>query len=63
MIKILQRGDDVDEAYRRNISDAGQFDGVADEVDYVINNTHYAMDEDTVLTCLNEIVQRHAEHT
>lgn len=63
MIKILQRGDDVDEAYRRNISDVGQFDGVADEVDYVIDNTHYAMDEDMVLTYLNEIVRRHGEHT
>ena len=63
MIEILQRGDDVDEAYRRNISDVGQFDGVADEVDYVIDNTHYAMDEDMVLKYLNEIVSRHGEHT
>lgn len=42
LIKILQRGDDIEEAYRRSLSDVGQFDGIADEVDYVINNEGYA---------------------
>ena len=41
MIKILNRGDDIDEAYRRNISDVGQFDGFEDEADYIINNDNY----------------------
>ena len=41
MIKILQRGDDIDEAYRRNISDVGQFDGFSDEADYVLHNHEY----------------------
>lgn len=41
MIRILLRGDDIDEAYRRNISDVGQFDGFADEADYVIKNDCY----------------------
>lgn len=41
LIKILQRGDDIEEAYRRSLSDVGQFDGIADEVDYVINNEGY----------------------
>ena len=41
LIKILQRGDDIEEAYRRNLSDCGQFDGVEDEVDYVISNDGY----------------------
>lgn len=41
MIKILKRGDDIDEAYRRNISDVGQFDGFSDEADYVIDNECY----------------------
>lgn len=41
LIKILQRGDDIEEAYRRSLSDVGQFDGVADEVDFVINNAGY----------------------
>ena len=42
LIKILQRGDDIEEAYRRNLSDVGQFDGVEDEVDIEIGNSNYA---------------------
>ena len=41
LIKILQRGDSVEESYRRNLSDVGQFDGIDDEVDFVINNEGY----------------------
>lgn len=41
LIKILQRGDNIEEAYRRSLSDVGQFDGVADEVTYEINNIGY----------------------
>ena len=41
LIKILQRGDSIEEAYRRSLSDVGQFDGIEDEVDYVIHNNGY----------------------
>ena len=41
LIKILQRGDSIEEAYRRSLSDVGQFDGIADEVNYVIDNVGY----------------------
>ena len=41
LIKILQRGDNIEEAYRRSLSDVGQFDGIEDEVDYIINNDGY----------------------
>lgn len=41
LIKMLQRGDNIDEACRRSVSDVGQFDGVMDEVDVVINNDGY----------------------
>lgn len=41
MIKILQRGDNIDECYRRSTSDQGQFDGIEDEVDYILNNEGY----------------------
>ena len=41
LIKMLQRGDDVDEAIRRNQSDVGQFDGIEDEVDCVLCNVRY----------------------
>lgn len=41
LIKILQRGDNIEEAYRRSLSDVGQFDGIEDEVNFVINNDGY----------------------
>lgn len=41
LIKILQRGDDIEEAYRRNLSDVGQFDGIQDETDFMICNPNY----------------------
>ena len=37
----MRRGDDIDEVFRRSISDTGQFDGVSDEVDFVIENDGY----------------------
>lgn len=56
LIKILQRGDNIEEAYRRSLSDVGQFDGISDEVDYIISNENYtkSIDEMTkeVLTKL-----------
>lgn len=41
LIKILQRGDSIEESYRRNLSDVGMFDGIEDEVDFVIYNDGY----------------------
>lgn len=41
LIKLLQRGDSIEESYRRNVSDVGMFDGVEDEVNFVINNEGY----------------------
>ena len=38
LIRLLERGDNIDEAYRRNLTDVGQFDGIEDEVDYIIDN-------------------------
>lgn len=41
MIKMLQRGDEIEECYRRSLSDVGQFDGIQDEVDFIIYNDGY----------------------
>lgn len=41
LIKLLQRGDDIEECCRRSLSDVGQFDGIEDEVDHVIVNDNY----------------------
>ena len=53
LIKILQRGDNIEEAYRRSLSDVGQFDGIEDEVDYVIDNDGY---EKSIEKMTNEIL-------
>lgn len=41
MMKILQRGDDIEECYRRNLTDVGLFDGIEDEVDFILFNDGY----------------------
>lgn len=41
LIKMLQRLDNIEESYRRNVSDVGMFDGVEDEVDFVLGNADY----------------------
>lgn len=48
LIKILQRGDVIDEAVRRNQSDVGQYDGIEDEVDFVIENDNYMYSPQTL---------------
>lgn len=56
LIRALQRGDDIEEAYRRNLSDVGAFDAIRKEVNYVIDNEDYHMDRDMVMYCLENIV-------
>lgn len=55
LIKILQRGDNIEEAYRRSLSDVGQFDGISDEVDSVIYNPEYKKSPEEVA---EEIIKR-----
>lgn len=59
LIRLLKRGDDIDEACRRSCSDVGMFDGVEDEVDYVIkvNNDHYCMSAEEIADGINDIVK------
>ena len=54
LIKLLQRGDNVDEATRRSLSDVGMFDGIEDEVDFVIYNNGY---EKTIPEMTKEILR------
>lgn len=58
LIQLLKRGDDIEEAYRRSLSDVGQFDGVEDEVDIVINNPKY---KKSVENIVQEILQKKGE--
>lgn len=41
LIKILQRGDNIEESMRRSTHDEGQFNGIEDEVDFIVKNNDY----------------------
>lgn len=56
MIKILERGDDIEECYRRSLSDVGQFDGISDEVDFVINNDGYEKSPDEIAEYIVQVI-------
>jgi guanylate kinase len=45
MIRMLKRGDDIAEAIRRMYSDQGSFNGIEDEVDYIIENPDGKLDD------------------
>ena len=57
LIQMLNRGDEIEEAYRRNITDVGQFSGVESEVDFVIENHSYKNSEETTLAKLEECLK------
>lgn len=48
LIKLLNRGDNVEEAYRRSLSDVGMFDGIESEVDWTIYNDDYFINADVL---------------
>lgn len=54
LIKILQRGDEPDEAYRRNLSEVGQFDGVEGEVYLPIYNPGYERSVDEIVDFIHD---------
>lgn len=54
LIKILQRGDNPDEAYRRNLSEIGQFDGVEGEVHSFIYNPGYEKSVDEIVEFIHD---------
>ena len=56
MISILNRGDNIEEAYRRNLTDVGQFAGIEQEVDYVIDNPEYDLNPTQIAECIGTIV-------
>lgn len=61
LIKILQRGDNIDEAIRRNQSDVGQYDGIEDEVDYILENKEYKHTPDDMAWEVVKILQEQRE--
>ena len=60
LMKCLSRQDNIEEAYRRSLSDVGQFDGIADEVDYVLKNPNYGKTPEELITELTEMMRARA---
>ena len=57
LISTLNRGDDIEECYRRNLTDVGQFDQIDKEADYVIENINFHMNPEQTLRCLQAILK------
>lgn len=56
LVSILSRGDDIEEAYRRSLSDLGQFDGVENEVNCMIVNENHSADAETIAEVMLDII-------
>ncbi len=56
LIKVLERGDDIDEAIRRNQLDVVQYDGIEREVDFVLNNKGYICTPDGMAEWILETI-------
>lgn len=58
LIKALKRGDEINEVFRRYQSDVGMFDGVEDEIDYIIENDGYISDAECVADHIVDIIYK-----
>ena len=59
LIKILQRNDNIEEAKRRDASDVGQFDGIEDEADCIIENKGYSLSPDSMAKYTDRYYSEH----
>lgn len=62
MVKIIQRGDNIDEAYRRNLSDVGQFDAFEREADFTIKNENYIKNAMEIYSELANLIKARREN-
>lgn len=63
LIKILQRNDNIEEAKRRDASDVGQFDGIEDEVDHVIQNNGYRSNPESMARQVDFMYKTLSKHS
>ncbi|MBQ2176819.1 MAG: guanylate kinase [Alphaproteobacteria bacterium] len=57
LIKMLKRGDDIEEAYRRSLSDVGQFDAFEAEADFTVHNNCYEKSVDEVFQEIKKFIE------
>lgn len=58
LISMLERGDNIEEAFRRNQTDVGQFDGVGNEVQIIVNNERHLKKPEELADILSVLVDR-----
>lgn len=56
LMKLLGRGDDIDESYRRNLSDVGMFDGFENEADYTLYNDYFIKNPQKVFEEIKNVI-------
>lgn len=61
LIKILQREDNIEEAYRRSLSDVGQFDGIEDEADLIMENSGYKKSVEEIASQIQKLYTERME--
>lgn len=63
LIKLLKRDGEerIWESIRRTMSDVGQFDGIEDEVDIVIDNSEYRLSVETLFEKLNSVLKERGD--
>lgn len=59
LIKLLNRGDDIDVSYRTMVSDIGEYNLISNEVDVVIYNSSYHLSKEDILNTLMGILKRY----
>lgn len=57
LIKMLQRGDDIDEIIKRDKEDNDIYDNIESKVDHVLNNSNYFRDPDNMAYRISEYVK------
>lgn len=56
LIKLLERGDDINESYRRNTSDCGLLDGIENEVMYIIKNFEFRFSVEQIIMMVEQVL-------
>lgn len=61
LIKLLQRGDNIEEIIKRDKDDKDLYDGIEDEVDFVLNNTNYFSDPENMAYWITESIKKRSK--
>lgn len=57
LIKMLQRGDNIEEIIKRDREDTDLYENIEQEVQHVLNNTHYFSDPENMAYWITECIK------